>query len=136
MSERGDLGARLRAYRQAAGLTQQDVAERLTGWREDHADIARYESGRRRPGRTRLLGLARAFGLTDYERDRLLVLAGYPPLDPLGYALGHEPALLALARLLAEGRAPAPLRETVREFARLAVRQAAMLAAMREEEAT
>lgn len=130
-----EFGALLRRYRRMAGLSQQDLAERVTGWREDHGEISRYELGYRRPREARVVQLAEALGLAAVERDQLLVAAGYAPRDLLGWALRDEPDLLALARLVVAGNAPESVRETIRDFARLVTRQVMVLERLQEDAA-
>lgn len=56
------LGDRVRAAREAAGLTQVQLADRL-GWPRQH--LHRIETGAvRDPGVSRVLAIARALGVT------------------------------------------------------------------------
>jgi transcriptional regulator with XRE-family HTH domain len=55
-----DFGERLRTFRQAAGLTQQDLADRV---RCSRKQVGRWEGGETCPGRARLLQLEAPLGL-------------------------------------------------------------------------
>jgi transcriptional regulator with XRE-family HTH domain len=96
-----DFGAKLKMYRERAGLSQRDLA-RESGF--DAASINRFESGKRSPDeRARLEDICNALGLRGADRDDLLWSAGYlpaiydavPPTDP---------TLGAVARVLADER--------------------------------
>ncbi|HET6314899.1 MAG TPA: helix-turn-helix transcriptional regulator [Chloroflexota bacterium] len=55
-----ELGRQLRAWREASGLSQRDIAERL-GWEQPH--VARLEAGGHTPNLATLDRLARRLGL-------------------------------------------------------------------------
>ena len=55
-----EVGRRLRQLRQDAGLSQVELAERADS---SQPEISDWERGRRRPGVTNLLRLARALGV-------------------------------------------------------------------------
>ena len=75
-AERVTLGERLRALRQARGLTLKTLAGRIG---VSEATLARYEQGRiANPPRDRLARLARELGVTETE---LLGLETEEPLD-------------------------------------------------------
>lgn len=113
------FGAHLRLLRTERGLSQQDVAQRVTGYREDHGEISKYEHGRKRPRPERVLELARALNLSPHERDRLMLAAGYPALDPLGLSIGDDPELLGVVHVWRDERTPAAVREIIRQAVRL-----------------
>jgi transcriptional regulator with XRE-family HTH domain len=56
-----EFGARLRALRVAAGLTQEQLAEQVD---MHYQAIARYERGDREPGWSTVIKLAHALGVT------------------------------------------------------------------------
>ena len=71
------VGALLARYRRRAGLSQNALAK-VAG--RNPSAINRYESGERdRPERAAVDALAGALGLTERERDLLLVASGYAP---------------------------------------------------------
>jgi transcriptional regulator with XRE-family HTH domain len=71
----GAFGVLLRRHRERAGLSQSDLARRVAC---TASAIGRYEAGERtHPRRDMVLELAEALGLSDVERDRLLIVAGY-----------------------------------------------------------
>lgn len=63
------LGAELRAYREAAGLTVREVASRLGG---HHSKYARYETGGQTPPADTINALLTVYGAPDEERERLV----------------------------------------------------------------
>ncbi len=96
-----NFGAKLKEYREKAGLSQQDLARAAS---LDKASINRFESGQRSPSeRARVEDICDALKVQGAERDALLWSAGYlprvyetvPPTDP---------TLLAVARALATPR--------------------------------
>jgi transcriptional regulator with XRE-family HTH domain len=119
------FGAHLRLLRTERGLSQLDVAERTTGYREDHGEISKYEHGRKRPRVERVLQLAHALGLTSQERDRLLLAAGYPPLDPLGLSIGDDTELLRVVMVWRDERTPDAVKDAIRAVMRLVEGRAA-----------
>jgi transcriptional regulator with XRE-family HTH domain len=74
--DRAALGARLRAAREAAGLSQQQVAD---GLGEYQSTVAFMEKGRRSVSALELAQLARMFGTTT---DALLGITA-PPSPPV-----------------------------------------------------
>jgi transcriptional regulator with XRE-family HTH domain len=70
----------LRSYRTARGLSMSALA-RAAGLSYGH--VSRLERDERWPSRLTVLKLARALGLTDTERDRLLLAARFAPLAQL-----------------------------------------------------
>ena len=61
------FGARLRRLREAAGLTQQQLAEAIDSWQPS---VAAWEAGRHRPSLENLLLLAGALGVSLDELAR------------------------------------------------------------------
>lgn len=66
-----DLGTKLKALREAAGLSQRQLAERA-GLHQTY--VANVESGRQALPAERLAGLAVAIGVSDEDLDELFVL--------------------------------------------------------------
>jgi transcriptional regulator with XRE-family HTH domain len=81
-------GTLLRKARQAAGLTQTELAERLE---TSQSVVARLESPRSNP---RFRTLERAIAATGHRLDPSLVASTYPPLDEslIVASLAMEPA--------------------------------------------
>src|SRR5688572_9730428 len=108
----GTFGARLRALREAAGLTQEELAERAGLSVNGLSQLERGE--RRRPHPRTVRALAEALGLSEEERTTLLATlpnrygsdrqttpghdAGQPPV-PLSPLLGRERELEAVEAL-------------------------------------
>lgn len=61
MADVGQFGARLRALRERAGLTQEQLAERAGVKR---GAVARWESGEREPGWSNVVALCKALGVS------------------------------------------------------------------------
>jgi transcriptional regulator with XRE-family HTH domain len=79
------LAAQLRQLREAAGLTQEDVAER-TG--KDRSTLYRLENAQQRPQRSTLIQLMDLYGV---ERDkRAELLAVLRQAGELGWVRGHR----------------------------------------------
>jgi transcriptional regulator with XRE-family HTH domain len=74
---RGHFGALLKAERLAAGISQTALGQE-TGF--DHSFISRLESGEREPTLETVDGITKALGLSQPERDRLRMAAGYMPM--------------------------------------------------------
>lgn len=90
----GDI---LRAWREAAGLSQSALAKRVG---VDASYVNRIESGQRGVERRDVvLGFAQALGLGPVETDRLLLAAGFLPeaLHQLG---PNDPTLTLVANVL------------------------------------
>lgn len=94
-----EFGARLRAAREAAGLSQNALA-RLTGL--NPATINRLESGERAPSNRELVEkVCDALRLGPAERDEMLASAGHNP-DVYERVSPSDPTLVAVARVLAD----------------------------------
>lgn len=80
MSSPEDFRAILRAHRARRGWSQERLAAEAA---MDHSLVSRLEGGQRAPTRDAIGKLARALSLTDAQRDRLYLAAGYisPDLD-------------------------------------------------------
>jgi transcriptional regulator with XRE-family HTH domain len=99
------LGAVLRRYRQAAGISQSCLAD---GADVDHAHVSRIEAGARLSSRETLLRFATVLGLSADERDDLLQAAGLAPANQMVhrlivlFAACGDPARRRIANLLLE----------------------------------
>ncbi len=94
-----DFGAKLKAYRELAGMSQNALA-RAAG--QDPASINRYESGKRSaPGKETVEQICAALNLGGPECDELLVSAGSLPA-PYEIVPPHDPTLLTVARALGD----------------------------------
>jgi transcriptional regulator with XRE-family HTH domain len=99
------LGAVLRRYRQAAGISQSCLAD---GAGVDHGHVSRIESGSRAASRETLLRCATVLGLSADERDDLLQAAGLAPANQtfrrliVLFAACGDPARRRIADLLLE----------------------------------
>ncbi|MDW8006449.1 MAG: helix-turn-helix transcriptional regulator [Thermomicrobium sp.] len=91
------FGAELRALRESRGLSQSALGRRAG---LDHSFISRLEAGGRQASREVVERIARALGLDEAERARLLHRAGYRADVTLDAAF--EAALVALERVLAD----------------------------------
>jgi transcriptional regulator with XRE-family HTH domain len=113
-----EYGTQLRGARQRRGASGYAVA-RDAGL--DRKLYLRSEEGTRRPeGPDEVLAIARALGLDDGERDRLLEAAGHWPGAFL--ALGPRDATLALlAAALADPLVPIAVRQRLRDQVAAAV---------------
>lgn len=82
-----DFGSLLKVKRDREGLTQQEVSRRLKrkGISLHHSMISRWERGRRLPraqDRDTVIAIADVLGMTEDEKNTLLVGAGLKPLRP------------------------------------------------------
>jgi transcriptional regulator with XRE-family HTH domain len=82
------LAAQLRQLREAAGLTQEDVAER-TG--KDRSTLYRLENAQQRPQRSTLIQLMDLYGVEQDERAELLAVLRQA--GELGWVRGHRSQL-------------------------------------------
>jgi transcriptional regulator with XRE-family HTH domain len=114
-----DFGVALAAARGARGLSQSRLAVEA-GF--DHSYISRLEAGKREPSRETVLALAQVLRLEGPDLDRLLLAAGFRPLDDSSL-FADEPAIAAAVRLLRDPRVPEPMRANFREVMELLVRQ-------------
>ena len=84
------LGAQLRKYREASGLTTAEAAEVI---RATHSKISRLERGRTTARQRDVADLLTLYGVTDEaERDKLLELTR-PERIELGAKRGHPPGI-------------------------------------------
>ncbi len=96
-----EFGVRLKAYREAAGLSQNALA-RKSGL--NPASINRLESGERSPSNRSLVeGICDALGLAPTERNELLGSAGHLP-EVYASVPPTDPTLMLVARVLGDGR--------------------------------
>jgi transcriptional regulator with XRE-family HTH domain len=84
MASAASFAGRLRELREAAGLTQGELAERVGVIREA---VARWEAGRREPGWSNVLALAEALGVdctafTQAPAEREPARPGRPRKEP------------------------------------------------------
>jgi transcriptional regulator with XRE-family HTH domain len=82
------LAAQLRQLREAAGLTQEDVAER-TG--KDRSTLYRLENAQQRPQRSTLIQLMDLYGVAQDKRAELLAVLRQA--GELGWVRGHRSQL-------------------------------------------
>jgi transcriptional regulator with XRE-family HTH domain len=114
------FGAQLRAYRQAAGLTQAALGHRV-GIHQSY--INRLERGEREPpGRELVARLAEALRLDEPSRQRLLRAAGHVP-DWLLTLPADDPTLLAVGRFLADPAVSAAAKQEFRQLIALVLRR-------------
>lgn len=73
---RTEFGAWVRMHRVNQRRTMTDVAEQAG---IKHGHLSNIESGQRDPSPKVIAGIARALGVSDTERDVMLVKAGYMP---------------------------------------------------------
>lgn len=133
-ARRRELGSMLRAFRTAAGLTEEQVAEQLGVSR---SKVSRLETGQRGAGEADIARLCRLYQVDDEHRSRLIVLAvegkertwwsrSLPYADYVGleaeaasisdYGLAVVPGLLQIsdyARALVQAGGPALTPKTV-----------------------
>jgi transcriptional regulator with XRE-family HTH domain len=107
MSEQTEFGKLLRQFREEHNLSQFLLAQkygRLKGceFGMTTSTVTQWENGRRKPGKAEAVELvAQAIGITDKQRDQLLVAAGFVPkavestnaIETLKYALDKLPKL-------------------------------------------
>jgi transcriptional regulator with XRE-family HTH domain len=109
----------LAELRSARGLSQSRLAHEA-GF--DHSYISRLEAGKREPSRETVLALAQVLELDAANLDRLLVAAGFRPLDDSNL-FADEPAIAEAVRLLRDPRVPEAMRANFREVMTLLVKQ-------------
>jgi len=109
----------LSELRTAKGLSQSRLAH---GAGFDHSHVSRLEAGKRQPSREAVLALANVLGLNSLEIDRLLVAAGYRPLDDSSL-FADEPAIVQALHILRDPRISEPIRANFREVLKLLVEQ-------------
>jgi transcriptional regulator with XRE-family HTH domain len=109
----------LAELRTSRGLSQSRLAHEA-GF--DHSYISRLEAGKREPSRETVLALAEVLALTEVQLDRLLIAAGFRPINDSNL-FADEPALAEAVRLLRDPRLPEPLRNNMREMITLLVKQ-------------
>jgi transcriptional regulator with XRE-family HTH domain len=105
--------------RSRRGLSQSRLAHEA-GF--DHSYISRLEAGKREPSRETVQMLAQVLQLDPAALDRLLVAAGFRPLDDSNL-FADEPAIAEAARLLRDPRLPEATRANIREVMTLLVKQ-------------
>jgi transcriptional regulator with XRE-family HTH domain len=115
----GTFAEELAAARGARGLSQSRLAD-AAGF--DHSYISRLEAGKREPSRETVMALAGVLRLGPAELDRLLVAAGYRPLDDSNL-FADEPAIAAAVRLLRDPAVPEAMRANFRAVMTLLVKQ-------------
>jgi transcriptional regulator with XRE-family HTH domain len=109
----------LATLRTARGLSQSRLAHEA-GF--DHSYISRLEAGKREPSRETVAALAEVLELHGVELDRLLIAAGFRPIDDSSL-FADEPAIAEAVRLLRDPRVPEPMRANFREVMTLLVKQ-------------
>lgn len=105
--------------RSRRGLSQSRLAHEA-GF--DHSYISRLEAGKREPSRETVQMLAQVLQLDPAALDRLLVAAGFRPLDDSNL-FADEPAIAEAARLLRDPRLPEATRANIRAVMTLLVKQ-------------
>jgi len=117
------FGASVRALRQGAGLSLNELARRAG---VDPAYIHRIEArGAQRPPLPRrgvVLSIAAALGLDTRQADQLLALAGHTPAALLELG-GWDQTLAMVAELLADRTLSGPAKAEFREMLRLLARR-------------
>lgn len=102
---------------------------RMSQWRlaelaeYNHSYISRLELGQRLPSRDAVLRLAEAMQLSADNRDRLLLAAGYMPLD-VRNLIDSEPVIGELVALLEDRMVTDEVRDDVRTAIAVVIRQA------------
>lgn len=102
---------------------------RMSQWRlaelaeYNHSYISRLELGQRLPSRDAVLRLAEAMQLSADNRDRLLMAAGYCPLD-VRNLIDSEPVIGELVALLEDRMVTDEVRDDVRAAIAVVIRQA------------
>src|SRR5690606_13284639 len=117
--ETSSFAHELRQAREAAGLSQSRLAARA-GY--DHSYVSRLESDSRSPTRDAVLSLAAAMLCDEVETDRLLMAAGFLPLD-VANVFRPELVLVYAYKTLTDPAVPADVRNDVRSAIAMAVRQ-------------
>ena len=101
----------LKRYREARRWSQERLAAEAD---MDHSLVSRLESGQRSPTREAVAKLARGLELSDEQKDRLLIVAGYFP-EHVENALIEEPAVRELYLFLRNDELPQPVRDNLRQ---------------------
>lgn len=119
--KRSPFATQLKAHRDRRNWSQ----ERLSIESEmDHSLVSRLESDQRTPTRGAILKLSLGLQLTPQDRDRLLMLAGYMPIDATSL-LVREPALAAIYTFLSDQKVPdrdrGRVRDLIESVARVAI---------------
>lgn len=114
------LGVRLKRYREQAGMTQAELAEKAEC---DHSYVSRLQSGARMPTRDAVVRLGEAMGLSDVDMDLLLKDAGFLPRDPMAL-IANEPAVGDVLNLLQDEAVPSEYRDNIRQQLALIASQA------------
>lgn len=99
----------------------QDRLAGLTGY--DRSYITRLELGQRVPSRDAVLRLAEAMQISEANRNKMLVAAGYAPSDEKDLP-ERDPVVDALVALLADPMVTNEVRDDVRNMVATLVRQA------------
>lgn len=110
----------LMEMRGIAHISQWKLAE-VAGY--DHSYISRLEIGQRLPSRDAVLRMAEAMQLSADNRDRLLMSAGYSPLD-MRNLVASEPVIGELLELLEDRMVTDEVRDDVRTVIATVIRQA------------
>lgn len=111
MQSFGDVLAKFRERRKLS-QTKLSVAAGFS-----HSYISRLESGERDPAVETVYTLARALELSGPDRDRLLISAGYMPVEPTAI-LSSEPDVAAIYDRLRSGTVPESTRAETRTVLR------------------
>lgn len=118
---RSQFATHLKMYREARRWSQERLA---TESEMDHSLVSRLESDQRTPTREAVLKLSVGLELAAIDRDRLLMLAGYMPIDATSL-LVREPALAAIYTFLSDQKVPdrdrGRVRDLIESVARVAI---------------
>lgn len=104
----------LAEYRERAKLSQTKLAK-ASGF--SHSYISRLESGERAPTVETVYTLARTLNLPGPDRDRMLISAGFMPVEPSA-VLRSEPDILAVYAQLRDPSLPDAARAETRSMLR------------------
>lgn len=112
------FGDMLCEFRECRGMSQVEMGRRA-GLTDGHA--SRLESGTRNPTRETVNALADALGVNTYDRNVLLLCAGFaaPAVQ-----FPDEPVITELAAVLRDREIPEAVREDIRAWVRATVRMA------------
>jgi transcriptional regulator with XRE-family HTH domain len=99
----------LRNHRNAQRWSQERLAYEAE---MDHSLVSRLESGQRAPTREAVEKLVTGMKLSEFDKDQLLIHAGFFPVHPES-AIGHQPEALKLYRLLESNGLPAETKQAL-----------------------
>ena len=101
----------LRRFRDRKNWSQERTAAESE---MDHSLVSRLESGQRSPTREAIGKLARGLKLEDWERDRLLIAAGFLPHDTTSLVADEE-EIVTVLRILRNPSIPESKKQGIRQ---------------------